>query len=83
MTLRRPGEDAIVTAQDMAMIRRLLVTCSDVLIWAGLHAGTDYRYAVADITAAAGRSATAGGLVSDVNLAIDILDFTEPARSTP
>jgi hypothetical protein len=43
----------------------------------------DYHYAVMDITAAAGRSATAGGLVSDVNLAIDCLDFAEPARSTP
>jgi hypothetical protein len=83
MTLRRPHEDAILTAGDMAMIRQLLVTCSDVLIWAGLHAGLDYCYAVMDITAAAGRSATAGGLVSDVNLAIDCLDFAEPARSTP
>jgi hypothetical protein len=83
MTLRRPHEDAIVTAEDMAMIRRLLVTCSDVLIWAGLHAGLDYHHAVMDITAAAGRSATAGGLVYDVNLAIDCLDFAEPARSTP
>jgi hypothetical protein len=83
MTLRRPHEDAIVTAEDMAMIRQLLVTCSDVLIWAGLHAGLDYHYAVMDITAAAGRSATAGALVSDVNLAIDCLDFAEPARSTP
>jgi hypothetical protein len=83
MTLRRPHQDAIVTADDMAMIRRLLVTCSDVLIWAGLHAGADYHHAVTDITAAAGRSATAGGLVSDVNLAIDCLDFAEPARSTP
>jgi hypothetical protein len=54
-----------------------------VLIWAGLHAGTDYHYAVMDITAAAGRPATAGGLVSDVNLAIDCLDFAGPARSTP
>jgi hypothetical protein len=83
MTLRRPGQDAIVTADDLAMIRRLLVTCSDVLIWAGLHAGLDYHYAVMDITAAAGRPGTAGGLVYDVNLAIDCLDFAEPARSTP
>jgi hypothetical protein len=83
MTLRRPDEDAIVTARDITMIRRLLVTCPDVLIWAGLHAGTDYHYAVMDITAAAGRPATAGGLVSDVNLAIDCLDFAGPARSTP
>jgi hypothetical protein len=82
MTLRRPDQDAIVTAADLAMIRQLLVTCSDVLIWAGLHAGTDYHYAVMDITAAAGQRTTAGGLVSDVNLAIDCLDFTEAARST-
>ena len=54
MTLRRPDQDAIVTAADLATIRQLLVTCSDVLIWAGLHAGTDYHYAVMDITAAAG-----------------------------
>ena len=49
----------------------------------GLLAGLDYHHAVLDITAAAGRSATAGGLVYDVNLAIDCLDFAEPARSTP
>ena len=55
MTLRRPDQDAIVTAADLATIRQLLVTCSDVLIWAGLHAWQlDYHYAVMDITAAAG-----------------------------
>ena len=83
MTLRRADEGAVLTAQEAAMIRQALSACSGVLTWAGLHAGLDYHYAVMDITAAAGRSATAGGLVYDVNLAIDCLDFAGPARSTP
>jgi len=38
--------------------------------------------AAAEITAAAGRGRTAGGLYYDVNLAIDYLDFAAPTRSS-
>jgi hypothetical protein len=82
MTLRRPGQDAVLTSQEIAMVRQVLVSCSHLLAWAGAHAGPDYHQAAAEITAAAGRGRTAGGLYYDVNLAIDYLDFAAPARSS-
>jgi hypothetical protein len=82
MTLRRPGEDAVLTSEEITMVRQVLVSCSDLLAWAGAHAGPEYHEAAADITAAAGRGRTAGGLYADVNLAIDYLDFAAPAQSS-
>ena len=82
MTLRRPGEDAVLTSEEITMVRQVLVSCSHLLAWAGAHAGPDYPQAAAEITAAAGRGRTAGGLYYDVNLAIDYLDFAAPARSS-
>lgn len=82
MTLRRPGEDAVLASEEIAMVRQVLVSCSDLLAWAGAHAGPAWHQAAAEITAAAGRGRTAGGLHYDVNLAIDYLDFAAPARSS-
>ena len=82
MTLRRPGEDAVLTGEEIAMVRQVLVSCSNLLAWAGAHAGPEYHEAAAEITAAAGRGRTAGGLYYDVNLAIDYLDFAAPAGSS-
>jgi hypothetical protein len=83
MTLRRPGQDAVLASEEIAMVRQVLVSCSHLLAWAGAHAGPDYHEAAAEITAAAGQGRTAGGLYYDVNLAIDYLDFAAPAaRST-
>jgi hypothetical protein len=82
MTLRRPGEDAVLTSEEIAMVRGVLVSCSNLLAWAGAHAGPDWHQAAAQITAAAGRGRTAGGLYYDVNLAIDYLDFAAPAGSS-
>ena len=82
MTLRRPNQDAVLTSQEIAMVRQVLVSCSHLLAWAGAHAGPDYHQAAAEITAAAGRGRTAGGLYYDVNLAIDYLDFAAPAGSS-
>jgi hypothetical protein len=82
MTLRRPGQDAVLTSEEIAMVRGVLVSCSNLLAWAGAHAGPDWHQAAAQITAAAGRGRTAGGLYYDVNLAIDYLDFAAPAGSS-
>jgi hypothetical protein len=82
MTLRRPGQDAVLTSEEIAMVRGVLVSCSNLLAWAGAHAGPQYHQAAAQITAAAGRGRTAGGLYYDVNLAIDYLDFAAPAESS-
>ena len=82
MTLRRPGQDAVLASEEIAMVRGVLVSCSNLLAWAGAHAGPAWHEAAAEITAAAGRGRTAGGLYYDVNLAIDYLDFAAPARSS-
>jgi hypothetical protein len=82
MTLRRPDQDAVLASEEIAMVRQVLVSCSHLLAWAGAHAGPDYHEAAAEITAAAGRARTAGGLYYDVNLAIDYLDFAAPAGSS-
>ena len=82
MSLRRPDQDAVLASEEIAMVRQVLVSCSNLLAWAGAHAGPDWHEAAAQITAAAGRGRTAGGLYYDVNLAIDYLDFATPARST-
>jgi hypothetical protein len=82
MTLRRPGEDAVLTSEEITMVRAVLVSCSNLMAWAGAHAGPAWHEAAAEITAAAGRGRTAGGLYYDVNLAIDYLDFAAPARSS-
>ena len=82
MSLRRADEDALLTSEEIAMVRQVLVSCSNLLAWAGAHAGPDWHEAAAQITAAAGRGRTAGGLYYDVNLAIDYLDFAAPAGSS-
>ena len=82
MTLRRPDQDAVLASEEIAMVRQVLVSCSDLLAWAGAHAGPAWHEAAAEITAAAGRGRTAGGLYYDVNLAIDYLDFAASAGSS-
>jgi len=79
MTLRRPHEDALLTSEEITMIRGALSACSNLLAWASAHAGPDFRAAVLQASGAAGRSP--GGLHYDVNLAIDYLDFAPAART--
>ena len=82
MTLRRPDEDAVLAGEEIAMVRQVLVSCSHLLAWAGAHAGPAWHQAAAELTAAAGRGRTAGGLYYDACLAIDYLDFAAPAGSS-
>jgi hypothetical protein len=82
MTPRRTGEDALLTSEEITVIRRALATCSNLLAWAGAHAGPDFRTAVTQASGAAGHSRSPGGLYYDVNLAIDYLDYAPAARTT-
>ena len=82
MSLRRPHEDALLTSEEITMIRHALAACSNLRAWAGAHAGPDFREAVIQASEHTGHSRSPGGLHYDVNLAIDYLDFAPPARST-
>jgi hypothetical protein len=50
MTLRQPHEDAIVTAEEIAFIRRALLACSDALDWIEHHGGPQGQALLAEAT---------------------------------
>ena len=80
--LRQPHQDAILAAADAAVIRQVLAACSDLITWAERHCGPQFAAAAADAAEAAGLSRAPGALAGQASLAIDYLDFAEPARST-
>jgi hypothetical protein len=82
MTLRRAREDAVLTGEEVAMIRQALAACSTVLTWAGQHGSLQLETVVAGAAEAAGPGRSPGGLACRVSLAIDYLDFAPAARST-
>jgi hypothetical protein len=79
MTLRQPHEDAIVTAEEIAFIRRALLACSHALDWIEKNGGPQGH---ALLAARATSGNTPGHVGYDACLAIDYLDFTSPARRT-
>jgi hypothetical protein len=81
MTLRQPHEDAIVTAEEIAFIRRALLACSHALDWIGKNGGPQGQALLAEAARATSGN-TPGHLGYDACLAIDYLDFTAPARRT-
>ena len=81
MTLRQPCEDAVLAATDVAMIRQVLGACADLIAWAERHCGREFAAAAADAAEAAGFSRAPGALAGEVNLAIDVLDFSGAAGS--
>jgi len=80
MTLRQAHQDAILTGEEIAVIREALAACSQVLGWAGQHGDPQFREAAAAATEAAGLSRSPAGLAYHVSLAIDYLDFAPAAR---
>ena len=81
MTLRQPYEDAVLAIKDIAMIRQALAACSQLLGWAGQHAGPQFSAAAAGVAGGRlGRSPSA--LACSVSLAIACLDFAPAAGST-
>jgi hypothetical protein len=81
MTLRQPYEDAVVPAADVAKIRQVLGACADLVAWAERHCGREFAAAAADAAEAAGLSRAPGALAGEASLAIDYLDFADPAGS--
>jgi len=79
MTLRAPHQDTVLTSEEIAMIRRVLAACSQVLTWAGQHGDQEFREMLAEVTRAAEGNRSPGGLACYVSLAIDYLDFAPPA----
>jgi hypothetical protein len=81
MTLRQPCQDALLPATDAARLRQVLIACSQLLSWAEANCGPQFTAAAQDVAQAAGLSRAPGALAYEVNLAIDTLDFSDPARS--
>ena len=77
--LRQPHQDAILTGEEVAYIRRCLAACSMLLEWAKDNAGPQFPDAVAEATEATGTGRSPSGLRYQVCLSIDYLDFA-PAR---
>ena len=77
---RQQHQDMLLAAADAARMRRLLIACSDVLAWGEANCGPQFRAAVADAAEAAGLGRAPGALAGDVNLAVDVIDFSSPGR---
>lgn len=81
MTLRAPHDQAVLSAEEITLVRQVLADCSRLLTAAQDAAGPQ----VAALLAQATNTATANrrcpdGLIYYINLAIDYLDFAPPAR---
>ncbi len=81
MTLRQPHQDALLPAGDAARMRKVLVACAQLLSWAEANCGPQFAAATQDTAQAAGLGRAPGALGYEVNLAIDMLDFCDAARS--
>ena len=81
MTLRQPHQDALLPAGDTACLRQVLIACAQLLSWAEANCGPQFAAAAQDIAEAAGLTRAPGALACEVNLAIDMLDFSQAARS--
>jgi hypothetical protein len=79
---RQPRQDAVLPAADVAMIRKVLGACADLIAWAEKNCGREFGRAAGDAAGAAGFSRAPGALAGQASLAIDILDFAGPAGST-
>jgi len=80
MTLRQPHQDMLLAAADAARMRQILIACSGVLAWGEANCGPLFAAAAQDAAEAAGLGRAPGALAGDVNLAIDTIDFSSPAR---
>jgi hypothetical protein len=83
MTAATTGDGRIeLSSEEAAYLRQVLLACSQLLTWASRHGGPDVSQPLAEVTAAAAGGRSPGGLLYDLNLAIDHLDFAPAARST-
>jgi hypothetical protein len=79
---RRPDQDMFLAAADAARLRQILAACSTLMTWAEANYGPQFAAAAQDAAEAAGLGRAPGALAGDVNLAIDTIDFSSPARRT-
>jgi len=77
---RQPHQDMLLAAADAAWMRQVLIACSDVLAWGEANCGPQFTAAAQDASEATGLGRAPGALAGDVNLAIDTIDFSSPAR---
>jgi hypothetical protein len=82
MTNRQPHQDMLLEAADAARMRQILIACSDILAWGKANCGPQFTAAAQDAAEAAGLGQAPGTLGYQVNLAIDTIDFSSPARRT-
>jgi hypothetical protein len=79
MTLRQPGDGAVLPGRDIALIRQALSACSQLMAWAEHYCGPQFTLAAVQAAENAGLSRAPGALAGRVSLAIDVLDFASPA----
>lgn len=60
------------------MVRRTLAGCSAMLTWASDHGGPQARPPMAVMTGQLASGRSPSGVIYDINLAIDYLDFARP-----
>jgi len=70
-----------LSAEETAKLREVLATCSRMLTWADQHPSPATAGLLAAMTREAASGRSPSGLLYDLNLAIDYLDFAPTARS--
>jgi len=80
MTLPKPRQDVILSAEEVAYIRRCLDASFMLLEWGKEHGGPPFRDAVAAASEATGIGRSPVGLGYELCLSIDYLDFAPAAR---
>jgi len=83
MRLRGNHQDAVLTSEEITLIRRTLAACSQVLTWAAEHGGQQFRQMMTEATQAAEGNRSPAGLAYYVSLAIDYLDFAPAPPGAP
>jgi hypothetical protein len=74
------GTPVVLSSEEAAKLRQVLVACSQ-LLTRPHRSGGPASTLLADITRQLAGGRSPGGLLYDINLAIDYLDFAPAARS--
>jgi hypothetical protein len=74
------GQPVVLSAEETAMVRTVLATCSRMLTWARDHGSPQDGQLIADLTRQLAGGRSPGGVLYDISLAIDYLDFAPAAR---
>ena len=75
------GKPVVLSSSEAAYLRQVLVACSQLLSWAHRHGGPAASTPLADLTRQLADGRSPEGLLCDISLAIDYLDFAPAARS--